>query len=81
MAQKRRSFTTRETRATLRSTIRQPSFTPSWSPSSSPGNIKNAVLRAAFIAAERGTNIDHEALELAVVREVEEIGKLVRSDA
>jgi len=45
------------------------------------GNIKNAVLRAAFIAAERETLIDHECLELAVVREIEEIGKLVRSDA
>ena len=44
------------------------------------GNIKNAVLRAAFIAADRGTNIDHEALELAVVRETEEIGKLVRAE-
>ena len=43
------------------------------------GNIKNAVLRGAFIAAERGTQIDHECLELAVVREIEEIGKLVRS--
>ncbi len=43
------------------------------------GNIKNAVLRAAFLAAERGTPINHEALQDAVVREIEEIGKLVRS--
>lgn len=43
------------------------------------GNIKNAVLRAAFLAAERGTEINHDALQDAVVREIEEIGKLVRS--
>ena len=43
------------------------------------GNIKNAVLRGAFLAAERGTPIDHAALQDAVVREIEEIGKLVRS--
>ena len=43
------------------------------------GNIKNAVLRAAFLAAERGTPINHEALQDAAVREIEEIGKLVRT--
>jgi len=42
------------------------------------GNIKNAVLRAAFIAADRGTVVDHECLEQAAELEYEEIGKLAR---
>ena len=42
------------------------------------GNIKNAVLRAAFIAADRGTPVDHDCLERAAELEYEEIGKLAR---
>ncbi len=44
----------------------------------SGGNIKNAVLRAAFIAADRGTPVDHDCLEQAAELEYEEIGKLAR---
>ncbi|MDY0061596.1 MAG: AAA family ATPase [Myxococcota bacterium] len=42
------------------------------------GNIKNAVLRAAFIAADRGTMVDHDCLERAAELEYEEIGKLAK---
>ena len=42
------------------------------------GNIKNAVLRAAFWAAERGRGIQIEDLELAAEKESREIGKLVQ---
>jgi len=42
------------------------------------GNVKNAVLRAAFIAADRGSIVDHECLERAAEMEYEEIGKLAR---
>ena len=43
----------------------------------SGGNIKNAVLRAAFRAAEQGRAISVEDLEYAAERESRELGKLV----
>jgi SpoVK/Ycf46/Vps4 family AAA+-type ATPase len=42
------------------------------------GNIKNAVLRAAFQAAEAGAAVDTEFLEHAGIAESREMGKLVR---
>jgi SpoVK/Ycf46/Vps4 family AAA+-type ATPase len=45
------------------------------------GHIKNAVLRAAFAAAERGGSIEHADLLLAATRECRETGRLVRSSA
>lgn len=42
------------------------------------GNIKNAVLRAAFQAAEAGAALDTEFLERAGIAESREMGKLVR---
>ena len=44
----------------------------------SGGHIKNAVLRAAFVAAERGDRIRYEDLRTAGNLECKEIGKLVR---
>ncbi|PIE19114.1 MAG: hypothetical protein CSA66_03080 [Proteobacteria bacterium] len=41
------------------------------------GHIKNAVLRAAFIAAGRGCRIDHELLRIAARIELKEQGLLV----
>ena len=43
----------------------------------SGGNIKNAVLRAAFRAAEQDRAISVEDLEYAAERESRELGKLV----
>jgi SpoVK/Ycf46/Vps4 family AAA+-type ATPase len=44
----------------------------------SGGNIRNAVLRAAFYAAEGGVrSINQEMLEKAATREADEMGKLV----
>ena len=45
------------------------------------GHIKNAVLRAAFAAAQRGGGISHDDLKNAGAQECREIGKLVREDA
>ncbi len=44
----------------------------------SGGGIKNAVVRAAFLAADAGTVITAELLLRAAVAEVEEMGRLVR---
>ena len=43
----------------------------------SGGNIRNAVLRAAFYAAEGTRAVDQEMLEKAATREADEMGKLV----
>ncbi|MBU0553460.1 ATP-binding protein [Myxococcota bacterium] len=43
----------------------------------SGGNIKNAILRAAFYAAEEGIAINHELLERAAVAESREMGRLI----
>ena len=43
----------------------------------SGGNIKNAVIRAAYRAAERNIPIDMELLEAAGLQEYREMGKLV----
>jgi hypothetical protein len=44
----------------------------------SGGNIRNAVLRAAFYAAQgSATSVDQEMLEKAATREADEMGKLV----
>ncbi len=43
------------------------------------GNIRNAALRAAFIAAEAGTAIDQRTCMIAAEREAREMGLLVRS--
>jgi hypothetical protein len=45
----------------------------------SGGYIRNAALRAAFLAAEEGTSLTHEHLERAVRMEFREIGKLAES--
>jgi hypothetical protein len=47
----------------------------------SGGYIRNAVLRAAFLAADEGTALTHEHLERAVRMEFREIGKLSESGA
>lgn len=47
----------------------------------SGGYIRNAVLRAAFLAAEEGTGISHDHLERAVRMEFREMGKLGDSGA
>lgn len=44
----------------------------------SPAHIKNAVLRAAFLAAERGEPIGQEDFEAAAEAEARELGQLVR---
>ena len=41
------------------------------------GHIKNAVLRAAFYAADAGVPIDHSLLEKAAVAESRDLGRLV----
>ncbi len=41
------------------------------------GHIKNAVLRAAFYAADAGVSIDHSLLEKAAVAESRDLGRLV----
>jgi len=43
------------------------------------GNIKNAVLRGAFVAARNKTSIDHVTLYGAAQEEYREMGKLVRN--
>jgi SpoVK/Ycf46/Vps4 family AAA+-type ATPase len=43
----------------------------------SGGNIRNAVLRAAFYAAEGGAEVSQEMLEKAATREADEMGILV----
>jgi SpoVK/Ycf46/Vps4 family AAA+-type ATPase len=45
----------------------------------SGGYIRNAALRAAFLAAEEGTSLTHEHLERAIRMEFREIGKLAES--
>jgi len=47
----------------------------------SGGHIRNAVLRAAFLAAEEGSGITHELIERAIRAEFREIGKLSESGA
>ena len=47
----------------------------------SGGYIRNAVLRAAFLAVEEGTSLTHEHLERAIRMEFREIGKLGDSGA
>lgn len=44
----------------------------------SGANIKNAVLRAAFLAAEEGGSIDAARMEQGALREYKEMGNLVR---
>jgi hypothetical protein len=45
----------------------------------SGGYIRNAALRAAFLAAEEGSALTHEHLERAIRMEFREIGKLAES--
>ncbi len=45
----------------------------------SGGYIRNATLRAAFLAAEEGTALTHDHLERAIRMEFREIGKLAES--
>jgi hypothetical protein len=45
----------------------------------SGGYIRNAALRAAFLAAEEGTSLSHGHLERAVRMEFREIGKLAET--
>ena len=45
----------------------------------SGGYIRNAALRAAFLAVEEGSSLTHEHLERAVRMEFREIGKLAES--
>ncbi len=45
----------------------------------SGGYIRNAVLRAAFLAAEEGTALTHDHLERAIRMEFREIGKLAET--
>jgi hypothetical protein len=47
----------------------------------SGGYIRNAALRAAFLAAEEGSSLTHEHLERAIRMEFREIGKLTESGA
>jgi len=47
----------------------------------SGGYIRNAALRAAFLAAEEGSALTHEHLERAIRMEFREIGKLTESGA
>jgi hypothetical protein len=42
----------------------------------SGGNIRNAALRAAFLAAEAGTSVNMEHVVLAVERELQKLGRL-----
>ena len=45
----------------------------------SGGYIRNAALRAAFLAAEEGSALTHEHLERAIRMEFREIGKLAET--
>jgi hypothetical protein len=45
----------------------------------SGGYIRNAALRAAFLAAEEGSSLTHDHLERAIRMEFREIGKLAES--
>jgi AAA+ superfamily predicted ATPase len=45
----------------------------------SGGNIRNAAIRAAFLAAEEGALIEQRHLEVACQTELEELGRVVRS--
>jgi SpoVK/Ycf46/Vps4 family AAA+-type ATPase len=45
----------------------------------SGGYIRNAALRAAFLAAEEGTPLSHDHIERAIRMEFREIGKLAES--
>jgi hypothetical protein len=45
----------------------------------SGGYIRNAALRAAFLAAEEGTGLTHNHLERAIRMEFREIGKLAET--
>jgi len=45
----------------------------------SGGYIRNAALRAAFLAAEEGSSLTHEHLERAIRMEFREIGKLAET--
>ena len=45
----------------------------------SGGYIRNAALRAAFLAAEEGSALTHDHLERAVRMEFREIGKLAET--
>jgi ATPase family associated with various cellular activities (AAA) len=45
----------------------------------SGGYIRNAALRAAFLAAEEGTSLTHDHLERAIRMEFREIGKLAET--
>ena len=47
----------------------------------SGGYIRNAALRAAFLAAEEGSALTHEHLERAIRMEFREIGKLAETGA
>ncbi|MDB4954153.1 MAG: ATPase central domain protein [Myxococcales bacterium] len=47
----------------------------------SGGYIRNAALRAAFLAAEEGSSLTHEHLERAIRMEFREIGKLAETGA
>jgi hypothetical protein len=47
----------------------------------SGGYIRNAALRAAFLAAEEGASLTHEHLERAIRMEFREIGKLTETGA
>jgi hypothetical protein len=44
------------------------------------GHIRNAVLRAAFIAASRDRPVDHDLLSLAARIELKEQGMLVHGN-
>ena len=46
----------------------------------SGGLIRNAVLRAAYMAASRNRNIDHDLLELSARLELKQQGKLLTGD-
>ncbi|MEP6865412.1 MAG: ATP-binding protein, partial [Deltaproteobacteria bacterium] len=47
----------------------------------SGGYIRNATLRAAFLAVEEGSALTHEHLERAIRMEFREIGKLAETGA
>jgi hypothetical protein len=47
----------------------------------SGGYIRNAALRAAFLAAEEGSSLTHEHIERAIRMEFREIGKLAETGA
>jgi hypothetical protein len=47
----------------------------------SGGSIKNALLRAAYLAAQAGTAISMHLLESACITEYRELGKLISDDS